>query len=140
MAAPGAGSGGSPRLESSFQAGSFGRPRAPGVRKLTDKAPILGLILREPATSGECRINPPGLEREERPMRRMWVELVSGIVSAALLAVTIIVPDWIEVLFDEAPDGGDGSLEWVLALTCATVSVLMFALAGRSWRRALRPV
>jgi hypothetical protein len=71
---------------------------------------------------------------------RFWVELALGVVSAALLALAIMVPDWIEVLSGAAPDGGDGSAEWTLALFWATVSVLMFGSAGRSWlRRALRP-
>ena len=42
--------------ESRLQAGSFGRPRAPGVRKLTDKVPIPCRMLWEPAPSGECRM------------------------------------------------------------------------------------
>jgi hypothetical protein len=41
--------------ESRLWTGSFGRPRAPGVRKLIDRVPILGRMLREPAISGECR-------------------------------------------------------------------------------------
>jgi hypothetical protein len=42
---------------SRLAAGSFGRPRAPVVRKLTDKIPILIRILRKLTPSGECRVN-----------------------------------------------------------------------------------
>jgi hypothetical protein len=45
---------------------------------------------------------------------RIWVEVVSGLMSAALLGLTIIFPDWMEVLFGLAPDAGDGSTEWGL--------------------------
>ena len=59
---------------------------------------------------------------EHRLSARFWVELVSGTVSAALVAITVMVPEWIEVLSGAALDGGDGSAEWALALTWATVS------------------
>jgi hypothetical protein len=78
---------------------------------------------------------------QDRLPARFWVELALGVVSAVLLALAVMVPDWIEVLLSgAAPDGGDGSTEWGLALLWASVSVLMFGLAGRSWLRpALRP-
>jgi hypothetical protein len=43
-----------------------------------------------------------------------------------------------EALFGLAPDAGDGSAEWALAVGWATVSVLMFGLAGRTWRKRVR--
>lgn len=70
--------------------------------------------------------------------RRIWVELVLGLICAAFLALTILLPDWMEVLFGFAPDAGDGSAEWGIALSWATVSVLMFGFAGRTWRKHIR--
>jgi hypothetical protein len=75
---------------------------------------------------------------QNRLLTRFWVEMVLGLMSAALLALTIDVPDWMEVLFGLAPDAGDGSAEWALALFWATVSVLMFGFAGRTWRKHVR--
>ncbi len=72
---------------------------------------------------------------QNRLLTRFWVEMVLGLMSAALLALTIVVPDWMEVLFGFAPDAGDGSAEWALTLLWATVSVLMFGFAGRTWRK-----
>jgi hypothetical protein len=69
---------------------------------------------------------------------RFWVAMVLGLTSATLLALTIVLPDWMEVLFGVAPDAGDGSAEWGLALAWAVASVLMFGLAGRTWRRHVR--
>jgi hypothetical protein len=68
----------------------------------------------------------------------IWVEFVLGLISTALLGLTILFPDWIEVLSGLAPDTGDGSTEWGLALSLATVSLLMFGFAGRSWRKHIQ--
>jgi hypothetical protein len=75
---------------------------------------------------------------QNRLLTRFWVEMVLGLISAALLALTIVVPDWMEVLFGLAPDAGDSSAEWRLVLSCATVSVLMFGFAWRTWRKRVR--
>jgi len=66
---------------------------------------------------------------------RFWVAVVFGVISAILLALTIVVPHWMEVLFGFAPDAGDGSAEWGLALSWAVVAVLMFGFAGHTWRK-----
>ena len=62
-------------------------------------------------------------------------------VSAAFLSgfaciATLIEPQWFELLFDESPDGGDGSLETVVAVVVSLVACALFAwLARREWRR-----
>jgi hypothetical protein len=84
----------------------------------------------------------PGTSMQNRLPAKIWVEIALGMISASLLALTILLPDWMEVLFGLAPDAGDGSTEWGLALSLATFSVLMFGFAGRTWRkhsRLLRP-
>jgi len=80
----------------------------------------------------------PGSSMQNRLPTRIWVETALGLMSAALLALTIVLPDWIELLFGSAPDAGDGSTEWGLALSLAAVSVLMFGFAGRTWRKHIR--
>src|SRR5271165_159552 len=77
------------------------------------------------------------------PMRNRWrarfgVELALGLVSAALLALTLVAPDWLEGLVGAAPDAGDGAVEWAFSLGSAAVAVLMFGLAGRTWTTRLR--
>jgi hypothetical protein len=79
-----------------------------------------------------------GTSTQHRLPMRIWVELVLGLTCAAFLALTILLPDWMEVLFGFAPDAGDGSAEWGIALSWATVSVLMFGFAGRTWRKHIR--
>ena len=80
----------------------------------------------------------PGVSTRNRLLTRVWVQVFLGLMSAAFLALTILFPDWIEILFGLAPDAGDSSAEWVLALSWAFVSVLMFAFAGRTWRKRVR--
>jgi len=70
--------------------------------------------------------------------QRFWVEAAFGAISTVLLVLTVVVPNWIELLFSFAPDAGNGSTEWELAFSLAAVSVVMFAFAGRTWRKHVR--
>jgi hypothetical protein len=69
---------------------------------------------------------------------RFWVEMGLALFSAALLALTLVMPDWLEVLFGLAPDAGDGSVEWGMAITLAIATLVLFGWAGRTWRRHTR--
>jgi hypothetical protein len=67
---------------------------------------------------------------------RFWIEAAAAIVSAAVFLITLVEPRWFEMLFDDAPDDGDGSLEGWIALTCSLVASILFArLASVEWRR-----
>ena len=70
--------------------------------------------------------------------QRFWVEAAFGAISTVLLVLTIVVPNWIELLFSLTPDAGNGSTEWELAFSLAAISLVMFALAGRTWRKHVR--
>jgi len=69
---------------------------------------------------------------------RFWVEAGLAAASAAVLALTLVWPDWIERSIDLAPDGGDGSAEWGWAIALAVVTLVFFVDAGRMWRRTVR--
>jgi hypothetical protein len=58
-----------------------------------------------------------------------------GLISAMVLALTVLMPDWIERLFGSAPDAGDGTTEWTLALSLAAISVVLFGFARRTWKK-----
>ena len=70
--------------------------------------------------------------------QRFCLELSAAVVCAAIFVLTLFEPRWFELLFDEAPDGGDGSLESSLAIVASLVATALFVrLALREWR--LRP-
>lgn len=50
--------------------------------------------------------------------------------------LTASVPDWIEAVFGVEPDGGDGSLEWLLVLGFGLLAVVSGALPRRDQRAA----
>lgn len=68
---------------------------------------------------------------------RMWCEVVLAAVSAVLTVMTAFWPSWIELVSRESPDGGDGSVERLLALAFLAATLLFVALARRN-QRALR--
>lgn len=67
---------------------------------------------------------------------RMWIETLLAGLATGLAVVTLAWPTWIEMLFDEAPDGGDGSAERAFALVGIIVA-LAFARMARRDRRLL---
>jgi len=74
---------------------------------------------------------------EPRRMRvRFWVMTVAGAAAAVLLVVTLISREWIEEVFGVDPDGGDGSLEWLIVVGLAAVVVVLGVGATLEWRRA----
>ena len=71
-------------------------------------------------------------------IQRMWLSRLAWVVSAVsacLFVVTLIDPQWIETLFDESPDGGDGSFErWVVGGSFLLASVIAAYVAWRENR------
>lgn len=66
---------------------------------------------------------------------RVWIEAVLSAIAVVLTVVTLIWPDWIELLFDEAPDGGDGSLERLFAIGWLVAAIVFGRLARSDWRK-----
>jgi hypothetical protein len=67
--------------------------------------------------------------------RRFWVKTALTSVTAALFAITLVWPDWIELVFGVDPDHGSGWLE-LLILVVALGLMLTFSLSARDdWRR-----
>jgi hypothetical protein len=81
------------------------------------------------ATSGT---SPAGRRRG-----RFWFETVLALVSAVLSVVTLVVPDWIEAVFNVDPDQHGGTLEWAIAAAFLAAAVTAGALARRERRRPL---
>jgi hypothetical protein len=71
---------------------------------------------------------------------RHWlyrIELAISALSVFMLALTLWDPMWFERLFDESPDGGDGSLERLVVCTCFAAAAIGSALLARRERRRL---
>jgi hypothetical protein len=75
---------------------------------------------------------------QKRLSAAFWIELALSLISAFLTALTFAWPDWIEGLFEVDPDAGSGSSEWGITLAFVTVTLALFALTGRTWRRDRR--
>ena len=73
-----------------------------------------------------------------RSLVRLRIETTLGMVSAALLALTLAIPNWIERFFGFEPDGGDGSAEWELAISLAVATLVLFGDAYRLRARMAR--
>lgn len=71
---------------------------------------------------------------------RQWlyrIELAVSALGVFMLLFTLWDPMWFERLFDESPDGGDGSLERLVACTCFAAAGIVAGLLARRERRRL---
>lgn len=70
-----------------------------------------------------------------RVRARFWIEVVAGTLSALLMALTLVTPEWIEEIFGVEPDGGSGALEWAIVAALAIGAIGSSSLARHEWRR-----
>jgi hypothetical protein len=66
---------------------------------------------------------------------RLWCGTAATVLCAALLVLTLAVPQWIEVLFGADPDAGSGETEWGIVLALAAVTAISAGFTVRTWRR-----
>lgn len=66
---------------------------------------------------------------------RQFNEISLAAVSAVLLLVTLVSPEWIELLFHVRPDQGSGSLEWIIVFFLFLATLTFSAMAGVEWRK-----
>jgi hypothetical protein len=70
---------------------------------------------------------------------RFWGECFLAGLAAVLAVLTAIWPDWIELLFDADPDGGNGSAESGIVIAFAVVAIIFAVLARFEHRRLPAP-
>ena len=73
---------------------------------------------------------------KQQMRRRFWIELILAVANIALLALTIVWTEWIEVVFHVDPDAGSGELEWVIVGVTLVLTVACSMLARLEWQRA----
>ena len=70
---------------------------------------------------------------------RFLVALVAAMLSAAVCILTLVEPQWFELLFESSPDGGDGSLETLVAVAVSALAGVVSSVIGwREWKRDRR--
>ena len=67
---------------------------------------------------------------------RFLVEAGLAVAFAVMVFITLLWPNWIEIVFGVDPDYGSGELEWGLVAILGVVMVTCSALAGFEWWRA----
>jgi hypothetical protein len=68
---------------------------------------------------------------------RFRVELIAGMTSLVMAAVTWLWPRWIEAVLALSPDAGNGETEWALTgglLLVAAILFIRLASSGAAWR------
>ena len=71
------------------------------------------------------------------PRARFWIELGLAVASAALLIVTLIWNEWIELLFHVDPDASSGAAEWLVVGVTICVTLVSLVLARIEWSRSV---
>src|SRR4051812_50179153 len=61
--------------------------------------------------------------------RRFWIEAGTAVATAVMALLTLVWPDWIELIFRVDPDGGNGALEWAIVAGPVFAAAPMFLLA-----------
>jgi hypothetical protein len=66
---------------------------------------------------------------------RFWIEISATVTFGALAILTLIVQDWIEVVFGIDPDAHNGTAEWLIVVLLGAGVIVSALLAGNEWRR-----
>ncbi len=67
---------------------------------------------------------------------RFWLEAGMATVTGFLAVITLAWKDWFEIVFKIDPDGGNGSLEWLIIGVLLLMTLSLFFLARYDWRAA----
>jgi hypothetical protein len=73
------------------------------------------------------------VKQQLRPL--FWIEALLALGNAALLVMTLVWKDWIEIVFNIDPDAGSGAVEWAVVAITLLLTLAFVALARSEWRR-----
>jgi len=66
---------------------------------------------------------------------RFWIEAALATVTGLLAVLTLVWREWIEAVFHVEPDGGSGTLEWLVVGALVAVTCAFAAAARADWRQ-----
>jgi hypothetical protein len=69
--------------------------------------------------------------------KRFWVELGLGLFCAVLAVLTMVWPDWIELVSGFDPDNHSGAVEAAITIGILSAALLLLALSRVEWHRAV---
>lgn len=72
---------------------------------------------------------------KRRLRKRFWLASWFSVTGGALAVLTLLWPDWIELVFRVDPDNHSGSLEWLIVAALLAASIASTFLALHEWRR-----
>jgi hypothetical protein len=75
------------------------------------------------------------MNESNRLRRQAKIEAGVAILAAALLVLTLVTREWIELLTGWDPDGGSGALEWLIVAVLAVIAIALSLRARSDWRR-----
>ena len=75
-----------------------------------------------------------GVHVKRSLQRRFIVELGGSLASSAILILTLVWRDWIEIVFRLDPDHHSGAAEWAIVAFAFVATAALGSLAGRDWR------
>lgn len=61
--------------------------------------------------------------------RRFWIEAALAGVTGCLFVLTLVFQEWIEVVFGVEPDGGNGTIEWLVSSGFLLVTIVTIIVA-----------
>ena len=71
--------------------------------------------------------------------KRFWFEAITAAAGLILFVLTLFSREWIELLTGWDPDGGNGSLEMLVAVALLAIAGVSMLAARRDYRRAVAP-
>jgi uncharacterized membrane protein YedE/YeeE len=75
---------------------------------------------------------------EHQPLTngQRWTLVAAALCAAGAVLLASLPMDWIEVVFGDAPDGGNGLLEFVPVVVLAVAALALCVRVARARRRA----
>jgi hypothetical protein len=69
---------------------------------------------------------------------RFWLEIGMATFTAILFVITLVWPEWIEMVFHFSPDEGDGSFERLIVGFFLLATIILSLLGRYEWKIAQR--